>query len=112
MSHVCTGCNVGYPSLKGLERHENQCTLKMVQQTVPDNALEIYRKKKERKRQEALELKRHKNMSDNLPLPELPHVRQFPYLGFPIITVLHSLLNPPGMKPTWKLTRSRPSFLL
>lgn len=67
---------MGYPSLKGLERHENECVLKLDQQIVPDNAFELYKKKKERKRLEALDLKRRKNTS-NLPLSELPYVRNF-----------------------------------
>ena len=46
---------MGYPSSKGLECHENQCALKIAQEVLPDNALEIYRKKKERKHQEAQE---------------------------------------------------------
>ena len=75
MSHVCTGCYMGYPSLKGLERHENQCTLKIAQQAVPDNALEIYIKKKERKRQEALEHRRRNLIPDTPPISELPYVR-------------------------------------
>lgn len=104
MSHVCTGCNVGYPSLKGLERHEKQCILKVEQQIVPDNAYGIYLKKKERKRQEALELKRRKNTS-NLPLSELPYVRQFPYLEYPNLTALHSLWIPLLMKQTRRLAR-------
>lgn len=80
MSHICTGCNVGYPSSKGLDRHESLCVFKIAQQTVPENAFDIYSRKKERKRQEALELRRRKDISDNLPMYELPHVRQFPYL--------------------------------
>lgn len=83
--HICTGCNVGYPSQKGLERHENQCILKIEQQTVPDNAFEIYKKKQERKRQKAIELKRQKNTS-NLPLLELPYVRRLPFFDLPLIT--------------------------
>ncbi len=81
MSHICTGCDVGYPSSKGLERHELQCTLKIAQEIVPDNAFELYQKKKERKRQ-ALELQRRKNTSDDLPLSTLPYVRYFSYPYF------------------------------
>ncbi len=73
MSHICTGCNLGYPSSKGLERHEMNCSLKIAQQAVPDNAYDIFKRKKERKRRQALELRRQ-NLSDNLPLSELPHV--------------------------------------
>ena len=79
MSYICTGCNVAYPSLKGLERHENQCGLKIEQQIVPDNAYEIYTRKKERKRQQALERKQRNNTS-SLPLSELPYVRWFTYM--------------------------------
>ena len=71
---------MGYPSLKGLERHENQCTLKIAQQVVPDNALEIYVKKKERKRQEDLELRRRKLITDKQQMYEIPYVRQFYYI--------------------------------
>ncbi len=78
---------MGYPSSKGLERHEKQCFLKIAQQTVPDNALEMYQKKKERKRQEALKLRRRELMADDPPLSELPHVRQFPLLSIPVMTV-------------------------
>ena len=85
---------MGYPSLKGLERHENQCALKIAQQAVPDNALEIYKKKKERKRQEALEQRQRKLIPDNPPISELPFVRQFPYLDFSVLTIFHSLCSP------------------
>lgn len=75
----------------------------MAQQTVPDNAYEIYKKKKARKRRGALELKQHQTVPDNLPLPALPHVRLFSLFDLPIIiTTLHSLLSPPGTKQTWK----------
>ena len=66
---------MGYPSSKGLERHENQCALKIAQEVLPDNALEIYRKKKERKHQEAQERRRRKLVPDDLPISELPYVR-------------------------------------
>ena len=78
MSHICTGCRVGYPSLKGLERHEKQCVFKIAQQTVPDNAMEIYQQKKERKWQAALKLRREL-MADDPPMSELPHVCQLAY---------------------------------
>ena len=75
---------MGYPSSKGLERHENQCTLKIAQEALPDNALEIYRKKKERKQQEAQERRRRKLVPDGLPMSELPYVRlQFIALKLP-----------------------------
>lgn len=77
MSYICSGCNVGYPSPRGLERHETQCILKMQQQTIPENAYEIYKKKKARKRQEILELKQRQSLPNNLPLSALPHVRPF-----------------------------------
>ena len=78
MSHICTGCNLGYPSSKGLERHELHCSLKIAQQAVPDDAYDIFKRKQERKRRQALELRRRQNISDNLPLSELPHVCRFP----------------------------------
>ena len=106
MSHICTGCSVGYPSSKGLERHENQCLFKIAQQTVPDNALEIYQKKKERKRQEALKLRRRELMADDPPMSELPHVRQFLYFRFPVMTVLYSFFSPLVTMKAWMSTRS------
>lgn len=78
MSHICTGCNLGYPSSKGLERHELHCSLKIAQQVVPDDAYDIFKRKQERKRQKTRELQRRQNTSNNPPLSELPHVCQFP----------------------------------
>lgn len=80
MSHICTGCHVGYPSNKGLERHENVCSLKMEQQVVPQDAFLIYERKKERKRQRRLEqLTQQQTSSESrssLPLLDLPYVCQ------------------------------------
>lgn len=80
MSHICTGCYVGYPSTKGLERHENVCNLKMEQQIVPQDAFEIYERKKERKRQRRLDQlttqQQQTTFNSSLPLLDLPYVRQ------------------------------------
>lgn len=107
MSHICTGCNVGYPLLKGLERHESQCILKVEQQIIPENAYDIFIKKKECKQQEALELKRRK-LPSNLPLFELPYVCRFPCPNYPNLTTSHSHWTPLIVKQTW--TSARISF--
>ena len=80
MSHICAGCHLGYPSTKGLERHENTCSLLIEQQSVPENAHAIYEKKKKRRQQQRRDIKHateHQALNVGLPLLDLPYVCYF-----------------------------------
>lgn len=55
MSYICDACSEVFGSNKGLGQHRRRCGLVEDAEALPDNALELYRAKKARKRRKLLD---------------------------------------------------------